>query len=172
MMQSSLGFGLRPRTGDAPHYETHNEQDAQEPHTDVAKGEPRLGVSVVGPTSYRFSNLSEREVAEDNCQQRGREKKEGHYPTDQTDSGLPVGTGSASVRLVADRSLQRCSAMLAGPKSLLIFRPTTPAIHRNLRFEPVARTSYAPAALHTTNIQPEHGLVRSLRRLLATRKLS
>jgi len=52
--------------------------------------------------------------------------------------------------------------MLAGPKSLLILRPTTPAIHRNLRFEPVARTSYAPTALHTTNIQPEHGLERAV----------
>jgi hypothetical protein len=54
---------------------THNEQDDQEPHTDVAKDEPRHGDSVAGQSSGRFSNLREGEVAENDCQQCGRGKK-------------------------------------------------------------------------------------------------
>jgi len=118
--------GLRPRTGHAPHDETHPEQDDQEPHTDVAKGEPRLGVTVVGPTSGRFSNLSERAVAEEDCRQRGWEKKDGQNSADQAGRRFPVGPVRGGKRRwrIAARGLQWCSATVAGPRSLLILRST------------------------------------------------
>jgi hypothetical protein len=167
-MQSLLGLGLGPRTGRFPKHETHNEQDDQEPHADVAKDEPSHRDSVAGEPSGRFSNLCKGEVAEDDCQQRGREKKE-RNPADQAGDSFPVDSRPVFVWRVADRGLQRRSAMLAGPRTLLMLRPTSYASHWNHQFEPVARTSYAPAALYTMNMPPEQGPEMSVGFRLPTR---